>query len=374
MVVFLSIATSIAVSLSLAGKLAWSTSALIALLLALSSLWVWLVDTLLEFEPGWDELHIVTTQDGWTLPLYRYRTENPRAAALLVHGIYSSMAVFDLGPEESLARHLSNEGYDVYCLELRDMGRHGRRVRRWRVASEGASFDDYVRHDLPAAIDHVVETSGFETIDYVGHSMGGMIFYPYGGTEHGQKHVRRAVTLGALGGLPARGWLRYLPIPWGLIVRIPHYGVREAARYLLAPLVGIGWLVEARFLNPRHASRAARRRYFATGVANSPHTLLRHFGDMYRDATTMSRDGRDDYAALLASNAVPTLVLAGQRDKIAPLTLVRAGYDALAGEKKWRVFGKDNGSRFDFGHTDLVFGGAARREVWPLIDQWLREV
>lgn len=335
-----------------------------AIAFAVVTLWVWGVDRLLDFEPAWDELHLVTTEDAWSIPLYRYRKDDAKGAIMLVHGIYSSMHLFDLGPDESLARHLRAQGYDVYCLELRDMGRHGRRSQRLRVAVEGASFDEYVRYDLPAAVAHVCKISGFSRIDYVGHSMGAMVYFPYGGTAHGRAHLRTGVAIGGMGGLPKARWWRHVPLPWGLFIRIPHYGVKEAARYLLAPLVGIGWLVESRFLNPRHASLAARRRYFANGVANSPHTLISHFGAMYKQSALRSRDGRDDYAELLRENRVPTLVIAGDRDKIAPLPIVRLGYDGLGGVKEWAVFK-------DFGHSDLVFGSEAQKHIWPALDAWL---
>lgn len=340
----------------------WAPSLAIAATSAV--VYAWLVKRWLHVTPGYDELHLVRTEDGWTIPLYRYRCDNAKGAVLLVHGIYSTMGLFDVGPQMSLARHLRDQGYDVFCLELRDSDVHGRRSRWYALHKEGACFDDYVIYDLPAAVAHVQKASGKQRISYVGHSMGGMIYYPYAGTAVGAQAIDRAVTLGSMAALPDHRWLRFLPIPWFLAPHIPHYGVRQASAYLLAPLVGLGWLVELFFLNPSHASMGDRRRYFFNGVANSPYALVAQFAQMYRSRSLLSKDGKTDYDALLRNNRVPTLVVAATNDHIASFALVKKGYEALAGEKKWLEMPR-------FGHNDLVLGWAAKKHVWPQILAWL---
>jgi poly(3-hydroxyalkanoate) synthetase len=66
----------------------------------------------------------------------------------------------------------------------------------------------------------------------------------------------------------------------------------------------------------------------------------------------------------MQNNRIPTLVVAAGADRIAPLPLVRLGYESLGGEKEWALFD-------GYGHTDLMMGDAARKNVWPVIDRFL---
>jgi polyhydroxyalkanoate synthase len=76
----------------------------------------------------------------------------------------------------SLARDLCLRGYDVWVLELRGAGDSRRQLRvppvpyRW-------TFEDYVQHDVPAALALVRHLTGAEKVLWVGHSLGGMVAY-----------------------------------------------------------------------------------------------------------------------------------------------------------------------------------------------------
>lgn len=74
-----------------------------------------------------DELHYVTVQgSNWRLALWRYNPP-PEAPArnhplLLLSGVATNATGFDLAPGASLARHMSNEGFDTWILEVRGAG------------------------------------------------------------------------------------------------------------------------------------------------------------------------------------------------------------------------------------------------------------
>ncbi|CAI7889528.1 unnamed protein product, partial [Closterium sp. NIES-54] len=73
-----------------------------------------------------DELHYVETSDGWRLALWRYLPSEsvPRKAhpVLLLSGIATNALGYDLSQEVSLARHLADQGFDTWVLELRGAG------------------------------------------------------------------------------------------------------------------------------------------------------------------------------------------------------------------------------------------------------------
>ena len=70
----------------------------------------------------------------------------------------------------------------------------------------------------------------------------------------------------------------------------------------------------------------------------------------------------------------PVLLVAGAVDNLAPPEVVRFSYDQVASpDKTYRMFGRVNGHKADYGHNDLILGKHSREEVFPLIAQWLTE-
>jgi pimeloyl-ACP methyl ester carboxylesterase len=330
------------------------------------ALYVLLLHLWLSPRPSWNERLTATTRDGWPLSLYYYAPSGPsRGAVICVPGIYANAATFDVDPAHSLALHLASQGFATYCLELRSLTR-GSRARRFGRFRHAARYHDYLSLDLPAALEAVCAHSRRERVHYIGHSMGGMLFYPLGSQT---ARIDRAVTIGSMGQLGRMvGWRRWLHGPLRLLERaqlvrfFPHVYAREASAYLLAPLVGVEPLITQRFVAPAHRESAADRRYFFSAVANTPTTLIFDFARMIR-AGVMG-DEANDYEAMTRDNHIPTLVIAGTADRIAPERLVRAGFDLLGGKKEYlRCEG--------FGHCDMVYSRAAHRDIWPAIVTWL---
>ncbi len=287
-----------------------------------------------------------------------------------VHGIYSNAMTFDIDPEHSLARHLAAQGYAVYALSLRGIGPGGTRHRRFGRFRHAAIFSDYLQRDLDAALSQVSAHSGFAKVHYLGHSMGGMLFYPFGAIA--KERLGRAVTIGSMGRLGRwKGWRRALASPFTLLRAIgffsllPHLFAREASRYLLAPLVGIEPFVARYFVAPANRERAADRHYFFAACGNTPTLLLLDFARMLK--VGVFGDGQVSYENLCQENRVPTLVVAGSADRVAPERYVRFAYEQLGGEKEYLL-------KANYGHVDLLYSRAAQREVWPRIVEWFGRV
>ncbi len=171
-----------------------------ALALLTSLLLLWRARRLRRATPA-DEVHQVSTSDGWQLTLYRYKGElGPEMPPVLVcHGVGANHANMDLDGERSLARHLRARGRDVWMVDLRGCGASDR-PSLMRGRRGGYPFDTLAFLDVPAAVTAVVEHTGATEIDWVGFSMGGLLAYAYFGSPEAAgsaAKLRRIVTIGS---------------------------------------------------------------------------------------------------------------------------------------------------------------------------------
>ncbi|KAJ8952387.1 hypothetical protein NQ318_014478 [Aromia moschata] len=134
------------------------------------------------------ENYEVTTEDGYILALHRIpygRSESSKTegkpVVLLMHGLGSSSAdYFILGPERSLPLLLADSGYDVWLGNNRGSTWSQKHISL--DPAENKTFWDFSFHelgvyDLPVIIDHVLNTTGVNTVSYVGHSQGSTQFF-----------------------------------------------------------------------------------------------------------------------------------------------------------------------------------------------------
>jgi predicted alpha/beta hydrolase len=117
----------------------------------------------------------IATGDGVTLSLRRYPARGRRrAVCLCTHAMMASSRYFAAGEGHGFAGYLSGAGVDVFALDWRGHGqsrpRTSRAHRRW-------CFDDYVDHDLPAAVAAVCRAADVAPTEIIlaGHSLGGLV-------------------------------------------------------------------------------------------------------------------------------------------------------------------------------------------------------
>ncbi len=316
--------------------------------------------------PG-DEIVRAVTSDGCSLGLVHYRARGATSRAeplILCHGLSANRYNLDLDDQTSLALYLAGRGFDVYLLDLR--GRGLSRRGWWPTQS----FDDYVDHDVPAAVAAVRARHGGARVSWVGHSMGGLVLYAYLARQP-DAPIGAAVTVGSPLRFDYPWWIRG---PLAVAAALPRLGpiLQARAARLLAPLVGhvypriVRWL-----LHPEHTAPARVRLAVANLVADISGNELKHFAHMVRGGAFKSlRDGFD-YGSALGAVEVPVLALAGSRDLMAPATSVREACRRLGGPARFRLLGRDAGDPVDFGHGDLLIGDHAPAVVFPEIADWL---
>ncbi|XP_031240677.1 LOW QUALITY PROTEIN: tear acid lipase-like protein [Mastomys coucha] len=127
----------------------------------------------------------VKTDDGYILPINRIRhgknnaeSSVPKMVVFCLHGLFATPGAWVSNPpNNSLAFILADAGYDVWLGSSRGSTWAKKHVTLNSDSKEywDFSFDQMIKHDLPATIDFILEKTGQKQIYYIGHSQGTLI-------------------------------------------------------------------------------------------------------------------------------------------------------------------------------------------------------
>ncbi len=309
------------------------------------------------------QLHRAKTDDGVELELTRYLAvgEVKGPPVLLCHGISANARNMDLDERLSMARWFASQGREAWTMSLRGTGTSDK-------PPGATSFDDYWRHDLPAAVEYVRKLSGASGLHYVGHSMGGMVVYAY--LSQGGQGIDAAATLGSPTRIDFGSSVESLMTNFGVRIVSPTGAVPSAlGAWLTAPLQGAmnDGPFQRFFYNPQSTSPDAFRRLMIYGTADVAGGTALQLASMMKTGAFASTDKTIDYRADMAKVTTPILVVAARLDRIAMTPAVKDGYRALGGPKEWLLITRANGTRGEYGHMDLVIGERAAGEVWSKV-------
>jgi pimeloyl-ACP methyl ester carboxylesterase len=322
------------------------------------------------------EVHSVPTSDGTNVRLTRYKfgTKGP---LVLAPGYGNAARAFAIDTvTKNWVQYLGEHGYDVWLFDYRASPDLPSSFTQFTV-------DDIALRDWPAAIETVRRETGQESVQAMGHCVGGLsLFMAIGGGMEGL----RSATFSSLAGHP-------IPTPGNQA----RAHARLATFFKLLGIKGLntdydprswdGKLIETvmKVAPFRHVydNPVARRIYFIYGdvydyeninqptmeqavpsfFGNGNITFFEHISLMIRASQARDAYGRDAYWKNLDAYKFPINFITGEHNKMFVPKGLQRSYDTLR-----RAHGPQNYSHHvikDYAHLDLWLGANAERDVWP---------
>jgi choline dehydrogenase-like flavoprotein len=331
---------------------------------------------------GDPEIHVFEASDGVRLKLTRYEggTKGP---VILSPGFGTSALAFTIDTTETnLPEYLFEHGYDVWVFDYRaspDLP----------SASTQFSLDDIATKDYPAAVNHVREVTGAETVQVMAHCVGSLTLMMSLAT--GLENVRSAVC----------SQLTFHPVA-------PPLNKIKAGLYLANFLTVMGFETLSTEFDTKsnwtdHLYDALLRLYPSKEQCNSPvcRRILFMYGEVYdhnqlNDAThealhemfgvanlktfkhittilqaghAVTADGKEEYLPNVERLRMPIALLHGANNRLFLPEGSKATYEFLC-EKN----GPDHYVRHvipGYAHMDCFIGKNASRDVYPIVLQEL---
>lgn len=321
-----------------------------------------------------DETHYAITEDGWRLAIHRYRPKGTKqpTSVILCHGLSSNHYTFDLPHGPSLARWLSDRGWDVWVPDLRGSGNSDCIGLFKSDAPLDWSFKDHLELDMPAILSKVLDTTSTDEVHWVGHSMGGMLIRAHM-AKKGREGIASAITMGSPVDFSKMGskkikWI--LSLKW-VLKSTPVFPLTILAK-IFTPVAH----QTPRFVvdghNPANTLPVVSRSIIATASEMyTSNKIWLEFGRYIEQERWGPEDG-GQYVEDLLNTPVPTLVIAGSVDHLAPVDAVIPVGSALPkGNIQYKIMEKGANIREHYGHVDLVVGRRVKQEVYPVIEDWM---
>jgi polyhydroxyalkanoate synthase subunit PhaC len=266
-----------------------------------------------------------------------------RGTVLLIHGYGQNRYAWHL-PSRSVTNFLARLGYDVFNLDLRG---HGRSAHLG--ASRPVGPDDYVREDVPTALEEILHLTAGRPVFLLGHSLGGLVSYAVapraegavagvasiGSPYHFCRGARSLAAVGeALAFLESRAEL--LEGDVAMELRLVGELVRSFRTFVDSPL----YPLPVRGYSPDNIETDVLSQHMSLAMDMGSIRVMRL---MFRWAR--ERESRRDVPGGVEGFG-------------------ESAYDrSLAVDKTYRSV--------PAGHIDLLVGRNAPRTTWPILEAWL---
>lgn len=295
-----------------------------------------------------------------------------KATVLLIHGYGQNRYAWHV-PLRSVSNFLARAGFDVFNLDLRGHGRSGH-----LGAQRPLGPSDYVREDVPTAVEEILTHTDNRPVFLVGHSLGGLVSYAVAprlgsavagvaaiGSPYHFLHgaTRGFLTIGALVNLIEERAERAIEGDHALELKIVGELVRSFHLLVDSPL----YPLPIRGFWPENIEKDVLSQHMSLAMDMGSIRVMRSMFKWARE-----REGRSDVPggiegfgeAFEAMTELPLLVVAGSHDDLAPPPGVRTAYErSRSVDKTYRCV--------PAGHIDLLVGRNSPRTTWPILEAWL---
>lgn len=300
--------------------------------------------------------------------LYHYlpRVERRHATPLLlIYALINKPYILDLYPGNSFIEHMLDQGFEVYLLDWGD----------WGPEDAGVSIDDLVLDYIPKTVRKVARHAGQRTVSILGYCIGGILSAIYTAL-HPAAPLRNVMFMAAPVDFSHAGlfgaWLdpRYFPVDKVLAAygNMPGELIELGAKLLkpitnfVTPYVHLaerleddryvrGWAAMYQWVHDKQDFPGAAFRQLVTELYQQ-NRLIR--GELMIGGRVVD----------LASIHWPALLIAAERDHIAPLGSTLPLFERIASPEKEKLL-------IPAGHVGLVAGRSAVRGLWPRVSDWL---
>ncbi|GIX43018.1 MAG: alpha/beta hydrolase [Leptospiraceae bacterium] len=337
----------------------------------------------ISITPAKGDLHHPVTKDGWKITLEHFFDKEAQQKfkrkypVILCHGLMANRTYYTINGENSFAVQLAKAGYDVWVLDLR--GREAAGSPSWFFGEKkyNYSIDDYIKYDVDAAIQYVLEKTNAEKVNWVGHSMGGMIAYARIGSFN-ETRIANLITVGSpfsfeLSTSSLRLWHKVGSCNTAILPAVPMGTIARFNSYMCIDLTPRTGLLEI-LLYPENTDKdiiKASQRYMITNIAAPVALQLKtalELGDFY------SLDGKINYTENLKNIKIPTLMVLGRRDHLGFGYTIRLVYENISSnDKQLLIIERAQGASEDYGHGDLFLGKNALNDVMKPLIEWLNK-
>jgi|GEM_PF-1039167 len=317
-------------------------------------------------------------------------TKSPnRYPVFCIPGLAETRFVLDQALGNSFVDYLALNGFDVYVVELRGHGKSRQTRERydWNVQT-------FLKYDVPACLNRVLQESGQDKVLWVGHSMGGMLLLAYlihaGLAVDTELYDPNAIQAGVLVGSPVI-FNQLSLIAFALLYRTSFLERLPfmPTSFLSNLLSMFGMVLDSpltyHFWNYRNMEHKNKILYLKDGLDNISQGVMRDFMEYILKGDFVSSDGKINYRENLYLVQKPLLIVSGSADPLATPESAGVIYDNISSQdKELRVFGTKGvmrrggqtikmKDRADYGHVDLTLGINSREDIWPYMLSWLRK-
>ena len=298
------------------------------------------------------------------LPQVETRHKTP---LLLIYALINKPYILDLYPGNSFVEHVVKQGFEVYLLDWGD----------WGPEDQAVSIDDLVLDYIPKAVRKVARHARVDAVSIMGYCIGGILTTIYTAL-HREAALRNVVFMAApveFGDAGLFGaWLdpRYFPVDKVLAAygNMPGELIELGAKMLkpitnfVTPYVNLAQRLE----DDRYVQGWAAMYQWVNDRQDFPGTAFRQLvTDLYQDNKLIRGELQIGGQNVdLANIHWPALLIAAERDHIAPLGSTLPLFDRISSPEKDKLV-------VPAGHVGLVAGRGAIRGLWPRVSDWLAE-